>query len=593
MPDYRTPLRDIRFLLEDVLDIPRHYAALTGGAALDEATFRGVLDEAAKFTESVLQPLNRSADATGCRLADGEVTTPPGFRDAYRQFVAGGWSGISGPAEYGGMDLPPSLEVVVQDMMTTANMAFGLYPGLSQGAVHALEAHGSHEQKALYLPRLLSGEWTGTMCLTEPHAGSDVGLVRTRAEPHADGSYRISGTKIFISCGEQDLTSNIVHLVLARLPGAPEGTRGISMFIVPKHLPDATGNPGPRNAVHCASIEHKMGIHGSATCVMNFDDATGFLVGDENRGMKYMFTMMNAARLFVGIQGVGCAEAARQASLGYAAERLQMRALGGPVNPDGPADPIIHHPDVRRMLLTQRALVMGSRAIAYLTGMESDRIHRGADAAARAEGQALVDLLTPIAKGFVTEVALESTIHAQQVYGGHGYIAEHGVEQHVRDCRITLIYEGTNQIQALDLLGRKVLQDQGRTLELLVARILADLAACPSELAPLSGTVRPLVEGWRELAMKLAGATADDADALGAAAMDFMMYSGYTLMGWLWVRMAAAAEPARDGEYARAIRHTARFYVERLLPRAELHARTALGGPEALMEVSVEQLLAV
>lgn len=591
MPAYRTPLRDMRFLLDEVYDFASHYPRLTGVEVVDRALLDGVLDEMARFTEQELFPLNLSGDREGCRLVNGVVATPRGFREAYAEFVAGGWTAVTGAPEWGGQGLPASVGMLVEELTMTTNLAWGMYPALSHGAMNALEIHGTDAQKDIYLRQLHSGAWTGTMCLTEPHCGSDVGLVRTRAEPCADGSYAIHGTKIFISAGEHDLAENIVHLVLARLPDAPAGTKGISMFIVPKYLPEGDGI-GERNGVSCASLEEKMGIHGNATCVLNFDGAKGWLVGEENKGMRCMFTMMNAARLVVGLQGLGQAEAAYQASAAYALEREQMRALSGPVAPDRPADPIIVHPDVRRMLLTQKALTEGCRALAYHAGMQVDLGRNGADPEVKARGQKQIDLLTPIVKGFLTEMAMECTNHALQIFGGHGFIREHGVEQYVRDTRITLIYEGTTQIQALDLVGRKVLFDGGATLTALIGDIKATCGELEGEsgLATYAAEVTRLADEWAELAMDLGRRGMENPDEVGAGAVDFLMYSGYVLLAWCWLRMMAAArrsEQAADAFYTGKWQ-TGDFFFRRLLPRTGLLAATIRDGSDALLSMPAE-----
>ncbi|MEE4361652.1 MAG: acyl-CoA dehydrogenase C-terminal domain-containing protein [Pseudomonadales bacterium] len=591
MPAYRTPYRDIRFLLHDVYAFPAHYAGLAGGEPVSAELLDGILDEIGRFTEQELAPLNAVGDRIGCRLENGVVTTPPGFREAYASFVAGGWTSVTGDPHWGGQGLPPSIGTLVEELATTTNMAWSMYPALSHGAVNALEAHGTDAQKEVYLRPLLAGSWTGTMCLTEPHCGSDVGLVRTRAEARADGSYAISGTKIFISAGEHDLSENIVHLVLARLPDAPAGTRGISMFIVPKYLPDAQGAPGARNGVSCLAIEEKMGIHGNATCMLAFDDATGFLVGPENGGMRCMFTMMNAARLVVGIQGLGQSEAAYQASLAYALDREQMRALSGPQAPARPADPIIVHPDVRRMLLTQKALAEGGRALVYFAALQADLAQRAADPEARAEAGRCLDLLTPVVKGFLTEVAQETTSLALQIFGGHGYIREHGVEQFMRDVRIAAIYEGTTQIQALDLLGRKVLGDGGKALLALGAGMeeeCARIAALP-ELAAEVAALRPLLQEWGELAVSIGGRAAQDPDEIGAASVDFLMYSGWILTAWCWLRMlAACATLDPDDPFVIGKRRSGAFFFRRLLPRTRALAATLRDGAETLTALPAE-----
>ncbi len=459
-------IKDMRFVIHDVFDTAAHFRSLLGDDSLDRAFIDALLDEAHRYTDGELKPLNRSGDEEGCHLENGVMRTPKGFRDAYRKYIAGGWAGLLGPTEYGGQDLPPTFGIMIEELMCGANMAFSMYPGLSRGAVHALSVHGSAEQKAQFLPKLLTGEWTGTMCLTEPHAGSDVGLARTKASLQTDGSYAVTGTKIFISAGEHDLSDNIIHLVLARLDGAPAGTRGISMFVVPKIDLD-----GKRNTVICSAIGEKMGIHGNATCVLNFDAARGYLVGEENHGMKYMFTMTNSARIGVGQQGVSLAQAAFEASSEYAHQRLQMRSLSGPKSPDKPADPIVVGPDVRRMLLNQRCFIEGGRALAFYAGRCVDTQLFATDPEVKQQAQELLDFLTPIVKGFLTEGGFQSVNDAVQIFGGHGFIRESGVEQFVHDSRITLIYEGTTQIQGLDLLARKVLMTQGKGLTHLIAEM--------------------------------------------------------------------------------------------------------------------------
>ena len=592
MPAYRTPLRDMRFLLHEVHDFAAHYASLEGVTEVTRDLLDGIVDEIGRFTEQELQPLNAPGDAEGCHFENGVVRTPAGFREAYAAYAAGGWTAVTGDPAYGGQGLPSSIGSIVEELTTTTNIAWSMYPALSHGAVNALEAHGTPEQKETWLRPLLAGTWTGTMCLTEPHCGSDVGLVRTKAEPRADGSYAITGTKIFISAGEHDLSENIVHLVLARLPDAPAGTKGISMFVVPKFLPDEHGAPGSRNGVACASIEHKMGINANATCVLNFDEARGWLVGPENGGMRCMFTMMNAARLVVGIQGLGQTEAAFQASLAYALEREQMRSLAGPEAPDRPADPIVVHPDVRRMLLTQKALAEGGRALVYFAAQIQDLSQHAADEEERARAGRLMDLLTPIVKGFLTETAMEATNCAVQIYGGHGFIREHGIEQFVRDTRITLIYEGTTQIQALDLLGRKVMGDGGAALTELIGRIEVTCNALLED--PLLGgharALAELVREWGALAMDVGGRAMKDPREVGAASVDFLMYSGWVLMAWCWLRMVDRArreDLEADPFYAGKVR-TGDFFFERLLPRTRTLAATIRAGAGSLMDIQVD-----
>src|SRR6478672_11194337 len=465
MPTYKAPVGDVMFLLSDVFHIDR-YNNLPGFADATPDLVEAVLDEAAKFCEDVLTPLNRVGDKEGCeRHPDGSVTTPTGFKDAYKRLTEGGWIGASAPAEFGGQGLPRVLSQAFGEFLVSANMAFAMYPGLTQGAAAALIVHGSPEQKALYLPKLIGGEWTGTMNLTEPQCGTDLGLTRTRAVPQPDGSYKITGTKIFISAGEHDLAENIVHLVLARIEGAPDGVKGISLFIVPKYLPTKNGGVGARNGVSCGSIEEKMGIHGNSTCVMNYDDATGWLIGEENRGLNAMFVMMNEARMGVGVQGLAVSEVAYQNAAAYARDRLQGRAISGVKFPDRPADPIIVHPDVRRMLMTMRAFNEAARALILWTSLQGDIVHRSADDKARQAADDHMGLLTPVIKGVITDQGFANTVLAQQIYGGHGYIVEHGMEQFVRDARIAMIYEGANGFQALDLVGRKLPKDGGRALQ--------------------------------------------------------------------------------------------------------------------------------
>ncbi len=591
MADFRTPLRDTRFLLYDVFDYESHYARLSDRERVTRDLLDPILDEAARFAETELFPINHTGDVEGCRFENGVVTTPKGFKEAYRTYVANGWTGMTGSTAYGGQALPHSMSLIVEEPMTIANMAWTMYPDLSHSAMNALERHGTPEQKQRFLTLLLSGSCTGTMCLTEPQAGSDVGILRTKAVPNADGTYAISGTKIFISAGEHDFVDNILHLVLARLPNAPLGTKGISLFIVPKFIPGDDGKPGPRNGVQCTGIEEKMGIHGNATCVLNFDGATGFLVGAENEGMRCMFTMMNAARLGVGMQGVGVAEAAYRASLAYARERLQMRAVTGAQNPNGPADPIIVHPDVRRMLLTQKALIEGGRALAYFTAQQADLAEFG-PLEGRDDAETMLSFLTPIVKAFLTECGFESVNHAVQIFGGHGFIRETGIEQYVRDSRITLIYEGTTQIQALDLLGRKVMMTQGKALLVFVEEMHRLSKECAGALPDVAAELERIASEWATLSMATGGRAAGDLNELGAASVDYLMYSGYAALTYCWARMAlvasrqlnkgakVGADPFLTGKVA-----TARFYVARMLPRAEMHKRAIEGGAAVLMQI--------
>jgi alkylation response protein AidB-like acyl-CoA dehydrogenase len=587
MADYRAPLRDSHFVLYDVLGAEAHYAGLERCQPVSRDLLDSILDAAARFSENELFPCNRTGDEQGCSFANGAVTTPAGFKDAFAAYRAAGWAGMIGDPEYGGQGLPASIRLLAGEPMSTANMAWTMYPDLSLSAMHALGLHGTPEQKQQFLSRLLAGDWTGTMCLTEPQAGSDVGLLRTRATPRADGSYAITGTKIFISAGEHDLVPNILHLVLARLPEAPAGTRGISLFIVPKFLVNDDGSLGARNGVVCSGIENKMGIHGNATCVLNFEEAVGYLVGAEHQGMRCMFTMMNSARLGVGMQGLGIMEMAYQLSLPYAQERLQMRSLSGPKNPDAAADPIIVHPDVRRMLLTQKALVEGTRAMAYYTALKAD-VALYASGEVQVAAEELLGLLTPVVKAFATEVGFECANHALQIFGGHGYVRETGVEQYVRDARITLIYEGTTQIQALDLLGRKVLATQGKALIAFVGEIKAFAAAAQADLPDLAARIDAIADEWATLTINIGGRAAVNPDAIGAAAVDFLMYSGYAVLAYFWGRMALIAKQqsnAADDPFLAGKIATARFYMERILPRAEAHRRGAEAGAGSMMDI--------
>jgi alkylation response protein AidB-like acyl-CoA dehydrogenase len=591
---YVPRLHEMRFQLWDVRGFDVHYAGLAG-EPLPRDVADAMLEEMARFTAEVLAPLNAVGDREGCRFDAGAVHTPPGFVDAYRQFVAAGFTSMVGDAAHGGQGLPVSVRMLLEEMTMGANMAFGMYPSLSRGAASAIEAHGSDAQKATFLRPLLAGRWSGTMCLTEPQAGSDVGLLRTRAQRDAAGRYTIHGTKIFISAGEHDLTENIVHLVLARLPDAPAGTKGISLFIVPKFLPDAAGGAGVRNAVHCRRIEEKMGIHGSATCELEFAGATGFLLGAENAGMRAMFTMMNMARVVVGIQGLGLLEAAFQRAVAYARERRQMRALGGG-EPGVAADRIVAHADVRRMLLTQKALLEGGRALVYWTGQLEDLAHGAPDAATRARSSRLADLLTPIVKGFLTEAAVEGTGHAVQVLGGHGYVRDNGVEQFARDARITTIYEGTTQIQALDLLGRKVAMAGGGAAGELVAHARARIDAATGEAArSLAAPARAAFARLADLTRDVLAVAVPAPNEVAAAAHDYLMCAGYTLLALAWLEQADAAEArlrdgAADASFLEGKVATARFYFARLLPRAELHATCARAGAGALMSCAEDAL---
>ncbi|MCB1614935.1 MAG: acyl-CoA dehydrogenase C-terminal domain-containing protein [Pseudomonadales bacterium] len=590
MPAYKAPLRDMQFVINDLLEMEQHYRSLTGCTELSADTLNAIIESGAQFSQEVLAPLNRVGDEQGCHFENGKVTTPDGFKEAFRQFGADGWQSLSVPESEGGQGLPSSVGMIVNEMTGSANWAWSMYTGLANAPITCLLAGGSTEQKATYLPRLLTGEWAGTMCLTEAHCGSDVGLLKTKATLNADGSYSITGTKIFISGGEQDITENIIHAVLARIEGAPKGTKGISLFIVPKFLVNDDGSCGDRNPVNCGAIEKKMGIKGSATCVMNFDGAKGFLLGEENEGLKIMFEMMNQARIGTALQGLSLGEAAYQGSLTYAKERLQMRSLTGAKNPEGGADPIIVHPDVRRMLLTQKAFVEGSRAFLYWLGQLVDETDFGTgDEVSKKEAEDLLGFLTPIAKAFVTETAFESTNHGLQVFGGHGYIADHGMEQIVRDTRISMVYEGTTGIQALDLIGRKVMGSGGELLRVFTKRV-HKFCEANKENPALSPMVEKLAEvnrEWGELTVSLGEKAMQNADEVGAASVDYLMYSGYVVFAYIWARMALVADQkinagSQDAFY-KAKMLTAKFYFDRLLPRTKAHAAALLSGAENLM----------
>jgi alkylation response protein AidB-like acyl-CoA dehydrogenase len=594
MPEYKAPLRDMRFLIDDVFDFHGSYAALGASDATPDMV-GAILEEGAKFCEQVLAPLNRSGDEEECQFDNGVVTTPKGFKEAFAQYAEGGWMGLAADPSYGGQGLPHSLGLLISEMVGASNTSWGMYPGLTHGAMSAIHAHGTQEQKQAYLTRMTAGRWTGTMCLTEAHCGTDLGIIKTRAVPQADGSYAVTGSKIFISAGEHDMSENIVHLVLAKLPDAPAGTKGISLFIVPKFLPDAQGEAGERNAVSCGSIEHKMGIKASATCVINFDNAKGFLIGEANKGLNCMFTMMNHARLGTGMQGLCLGETSFQGAIKYANERLQMRALSGPKAPDKPADPIIVHPDVRRMLLTMKAFNEGNRALAYFTAQLLDIAHLSDDAGQREEAENLLAFLTPICKAFMTETGLEVTNHGMQVFGGHGFIREWGMEQLVRDCRIAPIYEGTNGIQALDLLGRKVLGSQGKLLKGF-SKIVHKFCQAQAEHSQLKGYVGQLAalnQQWGELTEKIGLAAMNNPDEVGAASVDYLMFSGYVILGYFWLRMALVAQDklaAGTGEAAfyQAKLATCEFYFKRLLPRTAAHLAAAEAGSACMMDLPAE-----
>ncbi len=596
MPSYTAPVDDVLFLLNDVFHIERQNN-LPGFADATPDVVEAILVESGKLCSEVLVPLNARGDVQGCtRHDDGRVTTPDGFKEAYKQLVEGGWVGLSSPVEYGGQGLPATLTVIVNEFLASSNLAFSMYSGLVQGAVAAILAHASDELKMKFLPKMVEGTWAGTMNLTEPHCGTDLGLLRTKAVKQPDGSYKISGTKIFISGGEQDITENIIHLVLARIEGAPAGTKGISLFIVPKMLVNDDGSLGAKNGVSCGSIEHKMGIHGNSTCVMNYDQATGYLIGTENKGLNAMFVMMNEARLGVGVQGLALSEVAYQNAVTYAKERLQGRALTGAKFPDKPADPIIVHPDVRRTLLTIRAFNEAARAFVIWTSLFGDISHRSSDAKEKQHADDLMGLLTPVLKGVLTDIGFANAVNAQQMYGGHGYIREWGMEQFVRDARIPMIYEGANGIQALDLVGRKLPKDGGRALQAFFAEVQGflndhkDDAGLKPYLAGVNASLGHLQQATMWF-MQNAMAKPDNA---GAGATDYMHLFGLVVLGYMWLRIVKAAnEKLAAGAAGRedALKNkliVAKFFVERMLPETGAHLARIQAGAGSVMELEME-----
>ncbi|EGP09142.1 acyl-CoA dehydrogenase [Bradyrhizobiaceae bacterium SG-6C] len=595
MTIYKAPVEDVNFLLNDVFQIDR-YNNLPGFADASADVRAAIIDEAAKLSEQVLHPLNHSGDQEGCtRHDDGRVTTPKGFKDAFKQLAEGGWLGLSAPAEFGGQGLPVTLSQTVNEFMMSANMAFSMYPGLTKGAMAALLVHGSDEQKKTFVPKMVEGRWAGTMNLTEPQCGTDLGLMRTKAVKQADGTYKISGTKIFISGGEQDLTENIVHLVLARIEGAPAGIKGVSLFVVPKMKLNADGSlTNEKNGVSCGSIEHKMGIHGNSTCVLNFDNAVGTLVGGENKGMQAMFVMMNEARLGVGVQGLSQSEVAYQNAVNYARERLQGRSLTGAKEKDKPADPIIVHPDVRRTLMSIRAFNEAARALVVWTSIKSDLAHRSDDAGERQAADDHMGLLTPVIKGMLTDQGFANAVAAQQMFGGHGYIVETGVEQFVRDARISMIYEGANGIQALDLVGRKLGRDGGRAITAFFGEVSAFIKenganeALKPFIAPLGAALKDLQQATMWL-MQNALAKPDNA---GAASTDYMHLFGLVTLGYMWARMAKVAQDkladGGDQAYLKTKLVTGKFFMERMLPETSLRLSRVQSGADTMMELSAE-----
>ena len=590
MPTYTPPIDNIKFILHDVLGAAQ-LADLPGYEEVSEDLMNQIIEEGGRICEEVLFPLNLSGDQEGCAFDDGHVTTPKGFKEAYDTFAEGGWCGLSATGEYGGMGMPTLLNTVMQEMICSANMSFGMYPGLSQGAYEALHQFGTDAQKALYLPKLIEGVWSGTMCLTEPHCGTDLGLIKTKAEPvDGEDSYKITGTKIFISAGEHDLTENIVHLVLAKLPDAPEGARGISLFVVPKFMPNDDGSAGQHNGVACGSIEHKMGIHANSTCVMNFDEAYGQLVGEPHKGLKAMFIMMNAARLGVAMQGLGISEIAYQNGLAYAKERLQMRSLTGTKAPDKPADPIIVHPDIRRLLLKSKSIVEASRALSYWTSLNLDIAEKHPDADKRQEADDLVALLTPIIKAYQTDMGLEIAVDMQQVYGGHGYIAECRMEQYVRDARIAQIYEGTNGIQALDLVGRKMPQSFGRLLRRFFHPVQKFIELNQADES-LQEFIFPLAKAFAKLQQStaiIAQKGLENPDEAGAASVDYLRQFALVALAYMWCLIVQAAqkklaEGEGDAVFYDSKIITARFFMARVLPEADARFKMVMAGAEPLM----------
>ncbi|KQU75286.1 acyl-CoA dehydrogenase [Aminobacter sp. DSM 101952] len=596
MPIFRAPVQDTLFVLNDVLGYER-YSNLAGFSDASPDVLEAILAEGAKLAENVMHPLNRVGDMEGCvRNEDGTVTTPKGFKEAFDQYREGGWMGLAVPAEHGGQGLPYTVHSAVGEYMSAANMALMMYPGLTQGAIAALLVHGSDEQKATWLPKMVEGAWTGTMNLTEPHCGTDLGLLRSKAVPNGDGSYKISGQKIFISAGEHDMSDNIVHLVLARIEGAPEGVKGISLFIVPKFNLDASGNPGTRNAVSCGSIEEKMGIHGNSTCVMNYDEAEGFLLGEANGGLKAMFTMMNEARLGVGLQGLAVSEIAYQNAVAYAKDRIQGRSLTGPKAPDRKADPIIVHPDIRRKLMTMKAFNEAGRALVLWTAINSDVAHRSEDGAERQAADDHMGLMTPVVKGVLTDKGFEHAVMAQQVFGGHGYIEEHGMSQFVRDARIAMIYEGANGVQALDLVGRKLGLNGGRAVQAFFKEVgeFCEANRGDEQMAPYTKALKKGLNDLQAATMWLVQNGMSNPDNAGAASTDYMHLFGLVALGYMWGRMvktaqdklATGANGSADFYETKLI--TGRYFMERIMPETSAHLARLSTGSATMMALPAE-----
>lgn len=595
MQDYKAPQKDGLFVMNELLGYEQHYADL-GFEDASPDMVEAIFSEAAKFAENVLAPINASGDEEGCKWDDGVVTTPAGFKEAYQQYVDGGWTGMTHPEELGGQNLPYSLGSIIAEWFSAANHSWAMYPGLSQGCMETLKAHGTPEQQNMFLNNLVAGNWTGTMCLTEPHCGSDLGMLKCKAVPNDDGSYSLTGTKIFISAGEHDMSENIVHIVIARLPDAPSGTKGISLFVVPKFNAGPEGEKLDRNQVSCGSIEHKMGIKASATCVINFDGAKGYLVGTENRGLNCMFTFMNTARIGTGLEGLAASDAAFQGALAYAKDRLQFRAMTGVKNPDGPADPIINHPDVRRMLLTQKAFAEGNRALAFYAMQLVDVTHASQDEGAKQLAEAKLALLTPIVKAFLTETAQETTSYGMQVFGGHGFIKEWGMEQLARDTRICTMYEGTTGIQAIDLLARKVVGSSGKLLSVFTDEVQEYCKSIrdKTQFNAMSNSIDKHVHEWHQITEDIMHRSAKNPAELGAASVDYLMYSGYVVVGYFWLKMAVVAqqkldEGATDTEFYKAKLHTAKFYFDRLLTRTRSLVSAMESGSDNLMSIEEEQ----